>query len=178
MKKLILLIIATIILTTVFTACNTQENTQETSETATVVQTYETVVNETSSQAEQVQAKTYVGEWKYSFMNFGNEIDTVLTINEDGTFTITSDDDWETYGSQKIKSQSGTYIEESNNRIILSIEKAEIYNPRTEENEIATMPTNNTSSDNIMYFTIKDSNTLILENSENGNEITEITRIS
>lgn len=170
MKKLILLIIATIILTTVFTACNTQENTQETSETATVVKTYETL-----SQVEQVQAKTYVGEWKYSFLNFGKEINTVISIKDDGTFTITSNDDWETYGSQKIKSQSGTYIEESNNKIKLSIEKAEIYNPRTEENEIMTIPSDYSESDNIMYGTVKDSNTLILKTED---EVTEITRVN
>ncbi len=170
MKKIILSIITVIILTIVFTACNTQENTQDTSEKSTVVQS-----PETPSQPEQVQTKTYIGEWKYSFLNFGNEIDTVLRINEDGTFDITGNSEWEYYGGDKIKSQSGTYIEESDNKIKLSIEKAEIYNPRTEENEIMTIPSDPSEFDNIMYCTVKDSNTLIFET---GDEVTEITRVN
>lgn len=164
-----------IILTTVFTACNTQENAQETSETPAVVQSSETVVNETQSQEEQAQTKTYVGEWKYSFLNFGKEINSIISIKDDYTFSITSNDDWETYGSNNIKSRSGIYIEESDNKIKLSIEKAEIYDPRTEENEIMTIPSDYSESDNIMYCTVKDSNTLILEY---GDEVTEITRVN
>lgn len=174
MKKIILSIIIVIILTTVFTACNTQENTQETINQQTDIQSSETIANKTPSQ-EQAQTKTYIGEWKYTFLNFGNEIDTVLSINEDGTFTIICNEDWETYGSNKIKSQSGIYIEESDNKIKLSIEKTEIYNPNTEESIIETMPSDNTSSDNVMYCTVQDSNTLILET---GDETTEITRIN
>lgn len=175
MKKIILSIITIIILTTLFTACNTQENTQETINPQTNIQSSEIIATETPSQAEQVQTKTYIGEWKYSFLNFGNEIDTVLSINEDGTFTITCNEDWETYGSNKIKSQSGIYIEESDNKIKLSIEKAEIYNPNTEESIVETIPSDNTSSDNVMYCTVQDSNTLILET---GDEVTEITRVN
>lgn len=158
-----------------FTACNTQENTQETSNTQIVTQSPETVVDDTSSQVEQSLNKVYVGEWNCSFTDFGEEVNTVINIKDDNTFVVAGDDNWKSYGGIIIKSQAGTYIEESDNKIKLTINEVVTYNPRTEKTEIETITSDTSNSGNIAYCNVKDNNTLILENEI---ETIEISRIN
>ena len=164
MKKLILTIITAIILTTVFTACNTQENTQETSETPTVAQSSETVVNKTSSQEEQVQAKTYVGKWKIVY----NDIEGILTIKSDNTFDIGTN---EIPSYSTVIGVSGVYTEENNNKIKLTAKEQTHYDSATKKTT-----TEKSDSSEIIYVTVKDNNTLIV--TDENKETSELIRIN
>lgn len=167
MKKIILSIITVIILTSVFTACNTQENTQETINQQTDIQSSETIANETQSQTEQPQVKTYIGKWKVSDISNGSDLDGTLCINNDNTFTLDTNElpDYST-----IISVSGIYIEENSNKIILTAKEQTHYDFVTKETTIE-----KTDSSETLSATVVDSNTLILDS---GDETTEITRIN
>ncbi len=170
MKKLLLSIITAIILTTVFTACNTQE----TSETPTVSQSSETVVNKTSSQEEQVQTKEYIGDWKCPTKIGQEEVNMIFSIKDDNTFSIDCDNaDLSKFSGHSLVKITGTYIEEDYNKIKLIAKENTYYDSLTEE-----MNTESATSDDVtyFYFSVKDNNTLIV--TDENDETVELIRIN
>lgn len=161
MKKIIILSVA-IILTGLFTACNSQEQSNE-------PQVIESTVINTSSQAEQTSIKEYIGKWNYSY----NDINGSLSINQDKTFTF-SVDDIENINYSTVISVSGTYEEISENSIKLIATNRVHYDSSTKETQEETV-----SNDDINKFavcTIEDSNTLIIDDGTNKEEITRINK--